>query len=541
MAPGPDPAPHAPGGPTRRAVLAGLAATASVTAIAPATSLAQLATTTSRTGRASLPATITVNRSATLGRIGPRFMGLSIERDKLGVPLFSDTNTGFVELLRRLGAGQLRLGGNSVETSPWDALGSGTTFGSVAPSDVDRLRGFLDATGWTTLYGTPFATTDAATVAAETAVVAPILGATLDGFELANEPDLYRFVPGYSTFDQPLEWFARWQTFVDAIRVTSPDVAFAGSASAVLGSLDNWLLRFANLAEDTASILTQHYYRGHGLGPQTIDVLLAPDPNLVTNLPRIHNAAVAHGMTWRLGETNTFALGGQPGVSNAFASALWAIGLWFEAGRNDAAGVNFHNSGNGPGYPAIAQLNGVVTEVRPLYYGLLLLAAVGAGPIRPASAQPTGDTLRVHVVEQDPATLRVVLVNVSPTDEFVATVDCGTAVLTADAQRLTAPSLDATTGTTFAGATVGVDGSWSPLPAEPLTTAGDTFSVTVAPASAVLVRAGVVPVPPPTTSTSTTTTALPRSTTTAPPSTNAPGDPSAAPATPIVAAANFTG
>jgi hypothetical protein len=51
---------------------------------------------------------------------------------------------------------------------------------------------------------------------------------------------------------------------------------------------------------------------------------------------------VAAGLRYRLTESNDY-LGGVPGASNAFASALWALDYLHWWAAHAAAGVNFHN------------------------------------------------------------------------------------------------------------------------------------------------------------------------------------------------------
>ena len=57
---------------------------------------------------------------------------------------------------------------------------------------VDNLRGFLDACGWTCIYGLNFGTGSPERDAAEAAYVARALGDRLRYFQIGNEPDFYR-------------------------------------------------------------------------------------------------------------------------------------------------------------------------------------------------------------------------------------------------------------------------------------------------------------------------------------------------------------
>ncbi len=72
----------------------------------------------------------------------------------------------------------------------------------------------------------------------------------------------------------------------------------------------------------------------------------APEPaRLEGFVPAVGGyAAVAHryGLPFRVDELNSVACGGKRGVSDTFASALWAVDSLFEMARVGVSGVNFH-------------------------------------------------------------------------------------------------------------------------------------------------------------------------------------------------------
>ena len=68
-----------------------------------------------------------------LGAIGVHAMGFSFERSTLPTPAFEAGSADLIALFRLLGPGQLRLGGNSVDRTPWNPSGPGSTPGEVAP------------------------------------------------------------------------------------------------------------------------------------------------------------------------------------------------------------------------------------------------------------------------------------------------------------------------------------------------------------------------------------------------------------------------
>src|SRR5262249_46843844 len=105
---------------------------------------------------ASAPAATSVTvsvASASSGNVGTGFAGFSYEKDRVGAGMFDARDTNLVNLFRLLGPSALRLGGNLVDIVNWNAHGAGGSAGEIAPSDVTKLAGFLQATGWKAIYG----------------------------------------------------------------------------------------------------------------------------------------------------------------------------------------------------------------------------------------------------------------------------------------------------------------------------------------------------------------------------------------------------
>ncbi len=261
--------------------------------------------------------------------------------------------------------------------------------------------------------------------------------------------------------------------------------------------MDRYAKPFAEAESGLIQQLTQHYYRGFGGPQQTIDLLLSPDPLLASTLPRLgeiaDGAALPRG--FRIGETNSFASGGQPGVSNTFASALWGANHFLQCTAAGAAGCNFHNSGTGLGYPAIVQHDGIVTEIRPLFAGLLLASQLGPGTHAAVTVPAAAPTLRAHAVSVSDTVVRVVLGNHDPEHDLVVDVDLGRSIESATARRLEATGLAATTDVRYGGSPVAVDGSWEPGADERVVASGSTFSLGLPRASAAVVEVVIAPAP----------------------------------------------
>ena len=165
--------------------------------------------------------------------------------------------------------------------------------------------------------------------------------------------------------------------------------------------------------------------------------------------------AKARHLPLRIEELNAVACGGEPGVSNTFASALWALQTLFESIRVGVAGVNIHTRTAGVNSLFSAQIvNGRWTAVvKPEYYGLMMFAhAVPPGARLLPTTGTTGDA-RVHLwaIRLPHGGTRVVFINEDPRRADVITVRIPGRTGATALQRLRAPSLNATAGVTLGG------------------------------------------------------------------------------------------
>ena len=414
--------------------------------------------------------TLTVSPAA-VGYVGPGFVGLSFEKDRLGAGVFDPGNAALVSLFRMLGPSVLRVGGNLVDIVGWKAGGPGGSEREVAPPDVVRLGGFLRATGWTVLYGINLKTNTAANAAAEARFVARTLGRSLLAFEIGNEPDQYRTQRQYEQ---------EFEAYATAIRAAVPDARFDGPGTFTPDWLDSFAARGRR---DGLDMLAMHAYIGQNAA--SIPRLLmsgSSSPRFAAIETALQKARSAGGIrSWRLTETNSFLRGGAPGVSDVQAAALWALDLMHGVAAHGGDGVNFHG-GTSVQFPLtytpIAFSGSRPTGVRAVYYAGLLWTLAGTGPLRRASivggqlvsAWGIGDRLIVDNKNPWPVTV--------------------TAHLTVPAGRvgeylLTAGSL-ASRDITLASSTVSADGRFTPAP-QRLAATGGTVAFTLPAGSAALI------------------------------------------------------
>jgi hypothetical protein len=390
-------------------------------------------------------------------------MGLSYEKGAfVAESLFTGANQSLAGMFNRLGNGVLRIGGNSLDTTVWSAHGPGNTSGQVSPADVDHLAEFIALTNWKVLYGVNLGTSTPSLAAAEVAYVQSKLGHSLIGFEIGNEPEEY-YLSYYPTGWNRAAFEALWQQFRAAIVATTPSAIITGPDTGGNGSSGNvtaWSVPFTQgPCGKLISLLTQHYYHGNGHSANaTVKNLVSVDPNLVPACAALKSAASARNIPFRISETNSYLYGGSPGVSNAYASALWAIDHLFNIALCGASGVNMQGGDVGY-YTPIANSGSTVIEARPEYYGLLLFSLAGQGTLLQSTLSTNNFNATIYAVRSPSGTTNILIVNKEPYQSLNITIDCGRDITNADLVELRGTSLAATTGQTLQGATVSPDGS----------------------------------------------------------------------------------
>ncbi len=350
-------------------------------------------------GQSKTQVTLSIPEEATGPHMPGDFVGLSYEVQQLADPsFFSAQNSGLIREFKALSrTGVLRLGGNTSEFAYWkptadspepehpqvrEVVGEPQAhFYPVTPEAVRNLAEFLQATGWTCLYGIGMGTNTPARAAEEAAFVARTLGDRLQYFQIGNEVDLFgRHLRDQKTWSATT-YFEEWLTLANAVAARVPAAKFglpdvASNVSWLTEIADQWP-SIQNPPHVTT--LTHHYYFG---GPATnpevnIPNLLKPATmQKVQNTANIATAAAGKvGARVRMTEGNTCYRGGKPGVSDVFAAALWSADYSLLLASNNYSGVNLHG-GTG---------KSVANSVGGSLPGDALLQADGATPEQIAS------------------------------------------------------------------------------------------------------------------------------------------------------------
>jgi hypothetical protein len=365
-----------------------------------------------------IAASLAVDESATLATVPQDFMGLSYESAQLANPdFFAEQNTALIALFRELGErGVLRLGGGTSEftafttesisaPAPFDAVGPDTSKNvksdtPVTLKSLSNLRAFLDAANWDCLYGLNLGRGTPAHAAEEAFYVQQILGPRLIALQLGNEPDAWRNRYRPSTWSYADYWRA-WSAARAAVLARTPKAKFAGPD--VSNKMD-YVTGFARdvKGDPHVAMLTSHYY---AMGPagargMTIERLLAPDPKLGRDLATAMDAARADGLLYRMSEGNSCWNGGEPGVSDTLASALWVSDMMLEFASSGCAGVNLHGGGNGIYTPIAGDLSTGFVR-RPEFWGMNFVSEFAGGTLVKTTLACSDDRVRAYAGQND--------------------------------------------------------------------------------------------------------------------------------------------
>src|SRR5580658_7325045 len=322
------------------------------------------------------------------------FVGLSYEVQQLAEPtFFSAQNSGLVREFKALSStGVLRLGGNTSEFAYWKPAPDSPEpehpqvrevegepkahYYAVTVEAVRNLAEFLQATGWTCVYGIGMGTNTPPRAAEEAVFVAETLGDRLQYFQIGNEVNLFD-----RHLRDPKTWSAKtyleeWLTLSQAIVARVPPAKFGmPDVAANVG----WLTEIAALWPSVenpphVTTLTHHHYFG---GPATNPEVNIPNLLKAETMAKVQKtadtataAAKKMGVRVRMTEGNTCYRGGKPGVSDVFAAALWAADYSLLLAQNNYSGINLHG---GTGKSVANSVGGVLP-------GDVMLKEQGATP-----------------------------------------------------------------------------------------------------------------------------------------------------------------
>jgi hypothetical protein len=423
-------------------------------------------------------AVLTVEPVAQRRAIPAGFVGLSFEFPAIEAYAGESpraVDPVLVQLIRNLAPGSspvLRIGGDSTDSTWWPVRHLRRPGGvgyALTARWLAVTRALAKATRARLILGINLEAGSRALASAEArALVVGIGRRRVKQLELGNEPELYASFGWYRARDGHLvpgrgpgyrfQAFARdFSSFGAAL----PSLPLAGPS---IGA-PRWMgqvQRFVS-AEPRLGLVTLHryplrrcYVRASSPNYATIGRLLSPSASsgLAAGLAQPVAIARAHRLSLRVDEMNSVACGGVRGVSNTFASALWALDAMFALARVGVVGVNIHT------FPRAAyelfkfkHVHGRWRAfVEPEYYGLLMFAqAAPRGSRLLALSGATGPGINAWATRAPNGQTRVVLINDSTASPRVVAVRVPAAAGAATLERLQAPSAAATSGVTLGG------------------------------------------------------------------------------------------
>ncbi len=421
-------------------------------------------------------------------RVPPSFFGLSAEYNEL--PVYERSPTlfdRFMSLVRPQDGSRLllRIGGKSADDAYWETprgkaphwvfeLGPPWLKQVAELTRRDHLGVMLD-------LNLAVHSPDMAAAFARAANAA-LPRRALVGLAVGNEPDLYHHqthldlerVPTTMPSTPPhwpetyttSEYRSDFRAYAKALRAAVPGVALEGPD--ITSSTPKWVSAISDLGAFTPQLITMHRYAFSTCYPPsspfypTVPKLLTQGATvgLATRLERALSIAESHEIPLRITELNSISCGGNRGVANSFATALWAPDALFELMAGGVVGVNWHIRPHLLNAPFHLRSSGFKAE--PELYGLALFARmIGPGSELLAVAAPSfdSDQLKVWAVRSK-RYLSVLLINKGAHRVVTQLKLAGRFRGAAKVQRLTAPRIDAENGVRLDGQWIGPDSRW---------------------------------------------------------------------------------
>jgi hypothetical protein len=437
------------------------------------------------TAASALPAQVAFTGASR--RIPASFFGLSVEYKELHTylesgPLFER----MLSLVRpRDGSPMvLRIGGKSADHVWWKTTQRPPQWVSVLGDDwLSHLSGLVSRADLKVVLDLNLAV-HSPTMAARfaKAAIRELPRASVAGFEIGNEPDLYwrqpwlekQRIPSTSR-DVPLHWTSNYaaadyrrdyEDYARPLVASAPGIPLG--APEIISSKPEWLSEVTGLGRLDPRFMSIHRYASSTCLPHTsshyptIPLLLAnaSSAGVARSTEDAVQYAHANHTQLRLTEVNSISCGGNTGVANSFATALWAPDLLFELLNAGVDGVNWHIRPSTLNAPF--NLDGGKLVPLPELYGLAMFAQMTHGPAQllgTAVAASPGLQLKAWAVRRG-GTSNVVLINKGPREAYVRVSAAGGASRAAIVRRLQAPGIGSTTGLRFAGRWIGSDGRW---------------------------------------------------------------------------------
>ncbi|MFZ0961117.1 MAG: hypothetical protein WAO35_09440 [Terriglobia bacterium] len=329
-------------------------------------------------------------------------------------------NSGYFQFMRNLGPGILRLGGNSQDNSCWDpthAPHPEACEAVLAGPDLALFSKAAAASNWKLILGLNLKQNSAAWVLREVTqgVSREIDPSQLFGLEIGNEPDLFTRTPyrpkTYSPADQAKDFLAYVEAFQSDPVAKPHDLVGPATCCGWRNPRDLGIF-IDGVGAHSLKLLTVHNYSLTTCNGRTVTIAQLLAPYLMERYNRevkpLVGMADQRGLPIAMAETNSASCGGMPGVSNAFAAALWGMDYMFSTAQDGFRAINFHSSyrpggsSYNPvdtyGYKDSSQRWHYRNIAQPLYYGMYLFARHASGNYLLATSIRTSANIHAYAV-----------------------------------------------------------------------------------------------------------------------------------------------
>jgi hypothetical protein len=333
---------------------------------------------------------------------------------------------------------------------------------------------------------------DAPRVAADAAAVSKALGGSLLAFACGNEPEFF-YNDGVRPKDYTVgDYLSDAANCMEAIDTGDPNAPIEGPDTVSEGT---WPTAYAANEVGMIKSFGIHFYplpcglNGETPAERAAELLSQSESNRETSW---FNWAAADAKSdkadlW-MTEVNTACGGGDPGLSNTFASALWVVDYLLSGAEHGVSGMNVQGSLTAckgyQGYSPLCEVSTNEYAAEPIYYGMLFTHLLGTGELLPVTVS-SGD-IAAFALKSATGGIHVILENLGK-QQAVVGLSAPNGTSSATVLHLSAPSLLATSGVNIQGATVGANGSLTPGAPDKVQCAAGTCPIRVAPYSAALI------------------------------------------------------
>ncbi len=303
---------------------------------------------------------------------------------------------------------------------------------------------------------------------------------SLIGLEIGNEPDLYKNQPWLSKERIPSttgvhgkwplyysypQYHRDWLVYARAVRKELHGIRLGGPET--ISSKLQYIQAVQHDGSLNANFITIHRYPSSSCWPKTsrwyptLKMMLGygASGGLAHTVANTASLAHSHHEALRLTEVNSISCGGNPGVADSFATALWAPDALLNLVHAGVDSVNWHIQPyllNAPFHPTKKGMYAM-----PEMYGMSLFGQMmqrGAFLLNGSSTAGSQSPVSIWAVRFDGG-MRVLVINKSSSATY-AKLDVGHHK-SAYVRFMRAPRVGSTKGVTYGGQHISFGGHWA--------------------------------------------------------------------------------